>query len=152
MALIIGGYRSFHYKNKFHYKNMDQWIHGSKIFCWSCCWCRCFCCCMSEFFLFMLSFNPGNFVFSKNFGWGQRVFAGGAKPPQTPPPKRSSAAFDRGGQTGPPRSNAFFFGTVDDTGAADDHPTSTPTSTWTSTSKSRDYLSPGLPTGPIHHF
>ena len=25
-----------------------------------------------------------------------------------PPPKRSSAAFDRGGQTGPPRSNAFF--------------------------------------------
>ena len=25
-----------------------------------------------------------------------------------PPPKRSSAAFDRGGQTKPPRSNAFF--------------------------------------------
>ena len=25
-----------------------------------------------------------------------------------PPPKRSSAAFDRGGQTGPPRSNAFL--------------------------------------------
>ena len=29
----------------------------------------------------------------------------GAKPPH---PKRSSAAFDRGGQTRPPRSNAFF--------------------------------------------
>ena len=39
------------------------------------------------------------------------------------PTKRSSAAFDRGGQTGPPRSNAFFFGAVDDTGAADDRPT-----------------------------
>ena len=72
-----------------------------------------------------------------------QFLAGGAKPPQNPP-KRSSAAFDRGGQTGPPRSNAFwgesfgspwhvseaakrgrldqmiFFGAVDDTGAADD--------------------------------
>ena len=37
-----------------------------------------------------------------------------------PTPKRASAAFDRGGQTGPPRSNAFFFGAADDTGAADD--------------------------------
>ena len=37
--------------------------------------------------------------------------AGGAKPH---PPKRSSSAFDRGGQTGPPRSNAFFFGAADD--------------------------------------
>ena len=37
-----------------------------------------------------------------------RVLAGGAKPPQTPP-KRSFVTFDRGGQTGPPRSNDFFF-------------------------------------------
>ena len=47
------------------------------------------------------------------FGWG-----GKASP--AAPPKRSSAAFDRGGQTGPPRSNAFFVGAVDDTGAVDD--------------------------------
>ena len=40
-----------------------------------------------------------------------------------PPPKRCSLAFDRGSQTGPLRSNAFFFGAVDDTGAADDYPT-----------------------------
>ena len=36
-----------------------------------------------------------------------QFWAGGQSPPR-PPPKRSSAAFDRGGQTGPPRSNAFF--------------------------------------------
>ena len=38
-------------------------------------------------------------------------------PPQNPlepPPKRSSLAFDRGGQTTPPRSNAFLFGAADD--------------------------------------
>ena len=35
-----------------------------------------------------------------------QFLAGGAKPPQIPPIKRSSAAFDRGGQTGPPRSLA----------------------------------------------
>ena len=37
-----------------------------------------------------------------------RFLAGGAKPPQTPPLKRSFVTFDRGGQTGPPRSNDFF--------------------------------------------
>ena len=47
-----------------------------------------------------------------------RFLAGGAKRPQTPPLKRSFVTFDRGGQTGPPRSNAFFFGATDDTRAA----------------------------------
>ena len=48
---------------------------------------------------------------------------------QRPPPKRSSAAFDRGGQTGPPRSNAFFSALhADDTGAADDRPAGRPPS------------------------
>ena len=42
------------------------------------------------------------------FGWG------GADPPL----KRSFVTFDRGGQTGPPRSNDFFFGAADDTRAA----------------------------------
>ena len=56
------------------------------------------------------------------------VLAGGAaRPPefwlggQSPPrllPKRSFVTFDRGGQTGPPRSNDFFFGAADDTRAA----------------------------------
>ena len=46
--------------------------------------------------------------------------------PAAPTPKRSSAAFDRGGQTEPPRSNAFFFGAVDDTGAADERPSGRP--------------------------
>ena len=32
------------------------------------------------------------------------------------------ATFDRGSQTGPPRSNDFLFGAADDTGAADDRP------------------------------
>ena len=50
------------------------------------------------------------------------VFLGGGKAPPDPLLKRSCLAFDRGGQTGPPRSNAFFFGAVDDTGAADDRP------------------------------
>ena len=36
--------------------------------------------------------------------------------------KRSFVTFDRGGQTGPPRSNDFFFGAVDDTGAANERP------------------------------
>ena len=36
--------------------------------------------------------------------------------------KRSFVTFDRGGQTGPPRSNDFFFGAADDTRAADDRP------------------------------
>ena len=39
-----------------------------------------------------------------------------------PPLKRSFVTFDRGGQTGPPRSNDFFFGAADDTRAADDRP------------------------------
>ena len=34
------------------------------------------------------------------------------------PPKRPSLAFDPVGQTGPPRSNDFFFGAADDTCAA----------------------------------
>ena len=45
------------------------------------------------------------------FGWG-----GKARP--DPPLKRSFVTFDRGGQTGPPRSNDFFFGAADDTRAA----------------------------------
>ena len=47
-----------------------------------------------------------------NFDWG-------GKAPPDPPLKWSFVTFDRGGQTGPPRSNAFFFGAVDDTGAVD---------------------------------
>ena len=35
-----------------------------------------------------------------------------------PPVKRSFVTFDRGGQTGPPRSNYFFFGAADGTRAA----------------------------------
>ena len=45
------------------------------------------------------------------FGWGG--FA-----PLDPPLKRSFVTFDRGGQTGPPRSNDFFFGAADDTRVA----------------------------------
>ena len=56
------------------------------------------------------------------------IFGCGALPPRPPgfwlggfdPHKRSFAAFDRGGQTGPPRSNALIFGAADDMGAADD--------------------------------
>ena len=67
-------------------------------------------------------------IVNKNFG-----FCWGALPPSPPefwlggqspsrhPLKRSFVTFDRGGQTGPPRSNDFFFGAADDTGAADDH-------------------------------
>ena len=58
------------------------------------------------------------FFFSKIF---EIFLAGGPKPPETPP-KRSFVTFDRGGQTGPPRSNDFFFGAADDTRAADDRP------------------------------
>ena len=53
-----------------------------------------------------------NFRIFFDFGWG-----GKATPDR--PLKRSSVTFDRGGQTGPPRSNAFLFGAVDDTGAVD---------------------------------
>ena len=42
------------------------------------------------------------------------------------PLKRSFVTFDRGGQTGPPRSNDFFFGAADDTRAADDRPAGRP--------------------------
>ena len=52
------------------------------------------------------------------FGWGGKDH----------PPKRSFVTFDRGGQTRPPRSNAFFFGAADDTGAVDDRPTGRPPS------------------------
>ena len=72
---------------------------------------------------------PQGGSFSKNFrkkfdfGWG-------ALPPRLPgcglgeqslprpPLKWSFVTFDRGGQTGPPRSNDFFFGAADDTRAA----------------------------------
>ena len=47
-----------------------------------------------------------------------RFLAGGGKAPPDPPLKRSFVTFDRGGQTGPPRSNDFFFGAADDTRAA----------------------------------
>ena len=50
------------------------------------------------------------------------VFGWGGKAPPDPPLKRSFVTFDRGGQTGPPRSNDFFFGAADDTRAADDRP------------------------------
>ena len=50
------------------------------------------------------------------------IFGWGGKAPPDPPLKRSFVTFDRGGQTGPPRSNDFFFGAADDTGAADDRP------------------------------
>ena len=46
------------------------------------------------------------------------VFGWGGKAPPDPPLKRSFVTFDRGGQTGPPRSNDFFFGAADDTRAA----------------------------------
>ena len=46
------------------------------------------------------------------------VFGWGAKAPPDPSLKRSFVTFDRGGQTGPPRSNDFFFGAADDTRAA----------------------------------
>ena len=52
----------------------------------------------------------------------QFLAGGGQSPPSTPPLKRSFVTFDRGGQTGPPRSNDFFFGAADDTRAADDRP------------------------------
>ena len=64
--------------------------------------------------------------------WSSLAFDRGG---QTGPPRsnafffgavRSSLAFDRGGQTRPPRSNAFFFGAADDTGAADDRPAGRP--------------------------
>ena len=64
-------------------------------------------------------------IFEK-FGWGALpprppgFWLGGGKAPPDPPLKRSFATFDRGGQTGPPRSNDFFFGAADDTRAADD--------------------------------
>ena len=43
-----------------------------------------------------------------------------------PPLKRSFVTFDRGGQTGPPRSNDFFFGAAGNTRAADDRPAGRP--------------------------
>ena len=60
----------------------------------------------NEFLIFV-------YRFFENFGRGvlpprpPGFWRGGQSSPR-PPPKRSSAAFDRGGQTGPPRSNAFF--------------------------------------------
>ena len=61
------------------------------------------------------------------FGWGALpprppgFWLGGQSPPNSSL-KRSFVTFDRGGQTGPPRSNYFFFGAADDTRAADDRP------------------------------
>ena len=40
-------------------------------------------------------------------GFGWEFWLGGQSLPR-PTPKKSYLAFDRGGQTGPPRSNAFF--------------------------------------------
>ena len=59
----------------------------------------------------------------RNFFENFSVLAGG---PPDPPLKRSFVTFDRGGQTGPPRSNDFFFGAADDTCAADDLPCGRP--------------------------
>ncbi len=64
---------------------------------------------LCRFFIFLIRFRfffrSFHFAFKKP---GLSVFLGGrAKPPQTPS-EQSSSAFDRGGQTGPPRSNAFF--------------------------------------------
>ena len=50
---------------------------------------------------------------------------GGARPPQTPRFLAGGLAFDRGGQTGPPRSNAFLSGAADDTGAGRGRPSAT---------------------------
>ena len=97
--------------------------------------------------------NPGVKFFEKNsiLAWGccppdNPGCGWGGKAPPDPLLKRSFVTFDRGGQTGPPRSNDFFFGAAgntgaartsgstsgrtpgrtpaDDTGAADDRPTS----------------------------
>ena len=62
-----------------------------------------------------------------SFSWGALpprppgFWLGGQRPPE-PPLKRSFVTFDRGGQTGPPRSNDFLFGAADDTCAADNRP------------------------------
>ena len=54
-------------------------------------------------------------IFHIFFGWGAlppkapRFLAEGAKPPRPSPLERPSLAFDRGCQTGPPRSNALFL-------------------------------------------
>ena len=47
--------------------------------------------------------------------WLPRFWLGVQSPPD-PPTKRSYLAFDRGGQTGPPRSNDFVFRAAEDTG------------------------------------
>ena len=75
--------------------------------------------------------------FQNIFGWGGAapqtpqfwaVLGWGGKAPPEPPLKWSFVTFDRGSQTGPPRSNDLFFSAVDDkgavdgTGAADDRP------------------------------
>ena len=71
------------------------------------------------------------FIFFENF---RNFFGWGALPPRPPgfwlggqstprlSLKRSFVTFDRGGQTGPPRANDFFFGAADDTRAAADCP------------------------------
>ena len=73
----------------------------------------------------MLAYPPvPGFVLISNFvrfGWGalpldHPVLGWGGKAPT----ERSFLAFDRGGQTGPPRSNNVLFGAADNTGAADD--------------------------------
>ena len=53
-----------------------------------------------------LEYIPNRFFrnFSKHF----EIFLAGVCCPPDPPLKRSFVTFDRGGQTGPPRSNYFF--------------------------------------------
>ena len=69
--------------------------------------------------IFFIIFFPSFRTISNFF----RFWLGGAGGASQTPPEHSSLAFDRGGQTGPPRSNAFFFGAADDMGAVDDRPT-----------------------------
>ena len=63
-----------------------------------------------KFYMFLVSIFFKKFQFFFGFGWGAlpRFLAGRAKLLQTHPLKRSFVTFDRGGQTGPPRSNDFF--------------------------------------------
>ena len=61
---------------------------------------------------------PVNFLVNFSLGGAAPqtpwFLAGGGKAPPDPTLKRSFVTFDRGGQTGPPRSN-YFFGAADDT-------------------------------------
>ena len=73
---------------------------------------------------------------------GRRTVVGrsSAAPVSSAAPKKKS--FDQGGPVWPPRSNALFFGAVDDTGAADDRPGRTPGRT--SGQRQRPHATPRL--------